>query len=57
MRRVIICCDGTWNAPDSKNPTNVVKLARSITPVSPDGVSQIVFYDQGVGTGPRLDRY
>ena len=57
MRRIIICCDGTWNAPDGKNHTNVVKLARSIMPVSPDGISQIVFYDQGVGTGPWLDRW
>ncbi|MDP6822105.1 MAG: DUF2235 domain-containing protein [Dehalococcoidia bacterium] len=56
-RRIVICCDGTWNTPDRSNPTNVVKLARSITPVSSDGTSQIVFYDLGVGTGPWLDRY
>ncbi|MDA1258272.1 MAG: DUF2235 domain-containing protein [Chloroflexi bacterium] len=55
-RRIVICCDGTWNRPDQKNPTNVVRLARSVTPVAADGESQIVFYDQGVGTGPWLDR-
>lgn len=60
-KRIIICCDGTWNRPDQNqggvyNPTNVVKLARTVSPVAPDGTTQIVFYDQGVGTGFGLDR-
>ena len=55
MKRIIICCDGTWNKPDKKNPTNVIKLARAVLPTAPDGTSQIVFYDEGVGTGPGLD--
>tara|TARA_R110000782_G_scaffold2557_4_gene9853 strand:- start:56 stop:1273 length:1218 start_codon:yes stop_codon:yes gene_type:complete len=55
-RRLIVCFDGTWNTPDNgSNPTNVVKLLRSIK--SRDGdVSQIVFYDKGVGTGGFTDR-
>jgi uncharacterized protein (DUF2235 family) len=56
-KRLIICCDGTWNWPDQKgNPTNVVKMVRAIRPADDCGVPQIVFYDTGVGTGNLLDR-
>ncbi|MBI4202350.1 MAG: DUF2235 domain-containing protein [Chloroflexi bacterium] len=55
-KRIIVCLDGTWNSHDQKWPTNVVKLARSVVPVAPDGVSQVVYYDNGVGTGNLLDR-
>ena len=56
MRRLIICNDGTWNSPDDKDrgkvkPTNITKIARSILPVDEESTSQIVFYDEGVGTG------
>lgn len=54
-KRIIICCDGTWNGPDI-DPTNVVKLVRSIKPTAADGTQQVVFYDQGVGTGGTVDR-
>ena len=57
MKRLIVCCDGTWNWPDQKgNPTNVVKLTRAICPAADDGTVQTVFYDTGVGTGNPLDR-
>jgi uncharacterized protein (DUF2235 family) len=56
-KRIVICSDGTWNSPDQKNPTNVIKLARAVLPTSPDGTVQVVLYDQGVGTGKRLDRW
>ena len=54
-KKIIICCDGTWNSPNQEKdnrpvPTNVVKLVRAIKPISADGINQIVFYDQGVGT-------
>lgn len=60
MKRIAICCDGTWNRPDQVHdgklcPSNVTKLARCIAPADPNGVQQLVFYDKGVGTG-RLDR-
>jgi uncharacterized protein (DUF2235 family) len=56
-KRLIVCCDGTWNWPDQKgNPTNVVKMTRAILPVAADGTVQTVFYDAGVGTGNLLDR-
>jgi len=61
MRKLIICCDGTWNEPDQEDrgkrkPTNIVKIARAIKPVDSSGLSQIVFYDKGVGTGSLFDK-
>lgn len=54
-RRFVVCFDGTWNTPDKgANPTNVVKMVRAIRNES-DGLSQITFYDKGVGTGGPLD--
>ncbi len=55
-KRIIVCADGTWNWIGQRFPTNVVKLARAIAPTAPDGISQVVFYDQGVGTGNILDK-
>ena len=56
-KRLIVCCDGTWNWPDQEgNPTNVVKMTRAIRPTAEDGTVQSVFYDAGVGTGNQLDR-
>lgn len=55
-RRLIIFFDGTWNTPDSgKNPTNVVKMLRAVRSRA-DGISQICFYNKGVGTGGPIDR-
>ena len=61
MKRLIVCCDGTWNTPDQKDrgvmrPTNVVKIARMILPQASDGTEQRVNYDRGVGTGDFIDR-
>jgi len=55
-RRLAICSDGTWNEPQKMHVTNVVKIARAIRPRDRDGISQIVFYDRGVGTGNLADR-
>jgi uncharacterized protein (DUF2235 family) len=64
MKRIVICADGTWNIRDQidkrdgrRHPTNVTKVARGVLPSSADGVSQIVYYHEGVGTGQGLDRY
>lgn len=54
-RRLIVCCDGTWNWPDGKRETNVIRLVRAIAPLD-GGVVQMVYYHQGVGTGNILDR-
>ncbi|MEA2109028.1 MAG: DUF2235 domain-containing protein [Pseudomonadota bacterium] len=49
-KKIIICCDGTWNNPEQKEVTNVVKVARALRPAGGDGVTQVVFYDWGVGS-------
>lgn len=51
-KRLVICCDGTWNRPDSANVTNVEKIARTIeTELNRTGrVQQLVLYLSGVGS-------
>jgi uncharacterized protein (DUF2235 family) len=57
-RRLIICCDGTWNSPLQQRETNVVALLRAIEPTGEPGhIPQIVHYHLGVGTGNFLDRW
>jgi len=57
MRRLVVCCDGTWNTAESKTITNVTYMARAVAPISGlDGATQVVFYDPGVGTGNLVDR-
>ena len=61
MKRITLCCDGTWNSADQEVdgkpcPTNVVRLAYRAAKRGADGTAQIVFYDQGVGSGRGLDR-
>lgn len=58
-RRLVLCLDGTWNSTYAKGtrddgssipkPSNVLKLARAVRPVSGAGISQIVYYDTGIG--------
>ena len=51
MRRLVFCFDGSWNKLDTKShPTNVVLVAESVLPITPNGTQQIVYYDEGVGT-------
>lgn len=54
-RRLIVCCDGTWNEPDQRRggvavPTNVAKLALGV--LTGDGSDQVIYYEPGVGTAP-----
>jgi len=54
-KRLIVCCDGTWNTADQAisghpSPTNVTKLALSIAPEDAAGGRQCVYYHSGVGT-------
>ena len=51
MKRLIVCCDGTWQDLECPYPTNVVKIAQAIDPIAKDGISQVFFYDEGIGTG------
>jgi uncharacterized protein (DUF2235 family) len=59
---LVICCDGTWNSADQATTeaeicvTNVLKIACRLKKHDDHGALQIVYYDQGVGTGNVLDR-
>lgn len=53
-RRIVICSDGTGNAP-GKTRTNVLIVSRGVSPEDSDGKSQITYYDRGVGTAGKLD--
>jgi len=55
MKRIITCSDGTWNKPDQKDegvvsPSNVSKFYKQILENGTDGIKQVSFYDEGVGT-------
>ena len=63
MKRLVVCADGTWNVRDQidrktqkRHATNVTKVARAILPRTADGIDQVVFYHDGVGTHWGLDR-
>lgn len=49
MKRLIICCDGTWQRLYGDSLTNVALTARAIAPRDPQGRPQIVYYSEGVG--------
>lgn len=49
-RRLIVCCDGTWQDLEQSYPTNVVKMAQAIKPIDDNDIYQIVYYDEGLGT-------
>ena len=64
MKRIIVCADGTWNYRDKvdertkkRRPTNVTKVARAVQARSRDGIDQVVFYHEGVGTSGVFDKY
>jgi uncharacterized protein (DUF2235 family) len=55
MKRIVICCDGTWNRPDKREngvpvPTNVVKVAQAVRETDARGMRQLMYYDPGIGT-------
>ncbi|UPK99608.1 hypothetical protein LCI18_010543 [Fusarium solani-melongenae] len=57
-KRLVICCDGTWQSSVSglKNiPSNVTRIARSVARSGKDEDGkiwqQVVYYDAGIGTG------
>ncbi len=57
MKRLIVCCDGTWQDLDCAYPTNVVKIAQAIKNIARDGTPQVLHYSEGVGTGLyKIDR-
>lgn len=48
-RRLVVCCDGTWNRSDVKNITNIEKIARTVQtdPTAAGGTQQLVEYVAG----------
>lgn len=50
FKRIVVCCDGTWQHPEKSPVTNVVHTARAVLPEDAAGVHQIVFYDWGLGS-------
>lgn len=60
-KKIVICCDGTWNAPEKLDPTvrvatNVLQLSRAVLPRDKQGRPQVVEYVRGIGTQNILDR-
>ena len=58
-RRLIVCCDGTWNDPDDEDdgvssPTNVFRLHSMLDHDDPD--AQLAHYQPGVGTEGFVDK-
>jgi uncharacterized protein (DUF2235 family) len=62
MKRIVICCDGTWNTPDQDSdgvplPTNVARVAAGIAGTGTQGERQLTYYGVGVGTsGSKIKR-
>ncbi|NEQ41472.1 MAG: DUF2235 domain-containing protein [Okeania sp. SIO3I5] len=56
MKRLIVCCDGTWQSLEKDYPTNVVKTVKSITPIDSQGIHQVVYYDEGIGSQSNISK-
>lgn len=57
MKRIVLCFDGTWNKPADENlpsnqqvETNVRRFYEAVLPVGADGIPQVRWYDEGIGT-------
>lgn len=49
MKRIVICCDGTWQRLYNDSLTNVALTARAVAARDAYGRPQIVYYSHGVG--------
>lgn len=50
MKRLVFCFDGTWNKIDGAHPTNVARIAQSVSRFDKNERPQFIYYDEGVGT-------
>lgn len=63
MKRIVICCDGTWSSADRERdgeraPTNIARLAEAVARADSPDAEQRVYYGPGVGSeGSRLYRW
>jgi hypothetical protein len=51
-KRLVICCDGTWDPAEQKSPTNVTKIWNALAREDAAGIEQRSFYHAGVGANP-----
>jgi uncharacterized protein (DUF2235 family) len=57
-RKLIVCCDGMWNRRDAPGAaTSAAKMARALRPFDDSGISQLIYYHPGIGTGNRVDHF
>jgi uncharacterized protein (DUF2235 family) len=62
-KNLVLCCDGTWDSADQEKVngelcvSNVLKIAVRMKKRLANGNLQIVYYDQGVGSGNALDKF
>ncbi|CQR60565.1 T6SS phospholipase effector Tle1-like catalytic domain-containing protein [Streptomyces leeuwenhoekii] len=52
-KRLVVCCDGTWNFADQPSKTSVPKVALSLLPGTVGSMEQRVCYHSGLGTHGR----
>ena len=53
-KRLVICCDGTWNSLKQPARTNVARVWDAVPGEGADGVRQLTRYLKGVGAGLPL---
>ncbi|MEM8721903.1 MAG: DUF2235 domain-containing protein [Cyanobacteria bacterium P01_G01_bin.39] len=54
MKRLVVCCDGTWQDLEAGYPTNVVKITQAIKHFDDDSIQQVVYYDEGIGAESNI---
>ena len=54
MKRLVICCDGTWQKLENEYPSNVIKITQAVKSIATGNIPQILFYSPGVGTDDYL---
>lgn len=54
MKRLVVCCDGTWQDLEKDYPTNVVKITQAIKHLDDNGIRQTIYYDEGIGAESNI---
>lgn len=59
MKRLFVCCDGTWNSPTQVHdgvptPTNVVRFYNALLKQGGDGIAHERYYHPGVGVSTQF---
>ena len=52
-KRLVFCFDGTWNQLSADCLTNVALVAQMVRPMATDGTPQLIYYNEGIGTGRK----